>query len=120
MLSDSLTLFRITFPTQLGEIYGKAESVFEFGLGESTFLADHLGVGRYSGVDSDSEYISTVRNKVSNYFRFYFADIGQTSPMLSPNAHKAIEKYCTPISGQPQLQRVVAAQTVKKPVGKLI
>lgn len=94
----------MTFQTQLGEIYGKAESIFEFGLGESTFLADHLRVGRYSGVDSDSEYISTVRNDVSSHFRFYFADIGQTVEWGYPQANltKSVFNYqILPLLGEP-------------------
>ena len=62
----------------LGRIYGNASSVFEFGLGESTYLASHVGVPRYSGIDSDAAWISMVRNNVSGSYRFYFADIGMT------------------------------------------
>lgn len=63
---------------KLGEIYGRANSVFEWGLGESTRIAAHVGVKRYVGIDSDSEYVQTLRNKSPDHFRFYFADVGPT------------------------------------------
>jgi hypothetical protein len=63
----------------LGEVYYNASSVFEFGLGESTQIAAHVGVPRYSGVDSDARWVTQARAKAAkNHFRFYFADIGQT------------------------------------------
>lgn len=63
----------------LARIYGNATSVFEYGLGESTFIADHVGVPRYAGVDSDPVYVADTREKVYNsHFRFYFADVGAT------------------------------------------
>lgn len=61
----------------LAEIYGKANSVFEFGLGESSLLANYLGVPRYVGLDSDPSYIAIVREKVASHYRFTWADIGK-------------------------------------------
>ncbi|KAL7563836.1 hypothetical protein ACA910_019566 [Epithemia clementina (nom. ined.)] len=64
----------------LAKIYGQASSVFEYGLGESTLIANHVGVPRYAGVDSDPVYVSTARQQVNNtHFRFYFADVGVTA-----------------------------------------
>lgn len=62
----------------LADLYSNADSVFEWGLGESTFLADHVGVPRYAGIDSDPLWVDMARKKVSDQFRFYFADIGST------------------------------------------
>ena len=62
----------------IGEYYRNASSVFEFGLGESTKIAAHVGVPRYSGVDSDAVWVSTARDASMDHFRFTFADIGQT------------------------------------------
>lgn len=62
----------------LAQIYGNASSVFEYGLGESTFIASHVGVPRYSGVDSDAIWVSQSRDAVHTHFRFYLADIGLT------------------------------------------
>ena len=62
----------------LGKIYGAADSVFEYGLGESTYIANYVGVPRYSGVDSDPEYVAMVRKKVSKHYRFSLGDIGKT------------------------------------------
>ena len=68
----------------LANIYGKADSVFEYGLGESTMIADHVGVPRYSGIDSDPVWVGLARDKVSTHFRFYLADIGQTGAWGTP------------------------------------
>jgi len=62
----------------LADIYRTAESVFEYGLGESTYIADHVGVPRYAGIDSDAVWVTKARQHVSAHFRFYFADIGKT------------------------------------------
>jgi len=63
----------------LGELYFKANSIFEYGLGESTYIAGRVGVPRYSGVDSDAIWVADARtNSNMSHFRFYFADIGKT------------------------------------------
>lgn len=63
----------------LGDIYYKAQSVFEFGLGESTYIAAEVGVPRYAGVDSDPNWVAMAREKSNmGHFRFYLADIGET------------------------------------------
>ena len=69
----------------LGKIYSKANSIFEYGLGESTSIAAYVGVPRYSGVDSDPAYVSYARTLAPDYFRFYFADIGPTKDWGYPN-----------------------------------
>ncbi len=65
----------------LSDLYFNASSIFEYGLGESTYVAAHTGVPRYAGVDSDVNWVSTARDTVvanlsGDNFRFYFADIG--------------------------------------------
>ena len=56
----------------LGNLYFKANSVFEFGLGESTLIAAKTGVPRYSGVDSDPNWVSNTRKEAGmDHFRFY-------------------------------------------------
>ena len=62
----------------LAKIYSGASSVFEYGLGESTYLANYLGVPRYAGIDSDPGWVNAAREKVDHSYRFYFADIGET------------------------------------------
>jgi hypothetical protein len=74
--------------TTLGKIYSEADSIFEYGLGESTSIAAYVGVPRYSGVDSDPEYVSYARTLAPNYFRFYFADIGPTIEWGFPKYEK--------------------------------
>jgi hypothetical protein len=79
----------------LAEIYGKAESVFEYGLGESTYIANHVGVPRYAGIDSDAAWVAMAREKVDSRFRFYFADIGETAAWGYPKTTltKSIHDY---------------------------
>jgi hypothetical protein len=89
----------------LGRIYSQANSVFEFGLGESTYIANHVGVQRFSGIDSDVSWISMVRDKVSGNYRFYFADIGKTGDWGTPTEHlsKAAYDYqVVPLLGEPK------------------
>ncbi len=62
----------------LGKIYYEADSVFEWGLGESTYIASHVGVPRYAGIDSDAAWVANARNQSLPHFRFYLADIGNT------------------------------------------
>ena len=66
----------------IGDLYFKASSVFEFGLGESTLIAAAVNVPRYAGVDSDAVWVSTARDTAiasgMHHFRFYFSDIGRT------------------------------------------
>jgi hypothetical protein len=62
----------------LAKLYGTANAVFEYGLGESTYIADAMQVPRYAGIDSDATWVALARDKVSSHFRFYFADIGTT------------------------------------------
>jgi len=70
----------------LGDLYYGANSVFEYGLGESTLIAAHTGVPRYAGVDSDAAWVALTRdNFVPSHFRFNFADIGATKAWGHPN-----------------------------------
>ena len=49
----------------VAKYYGEANSVFEWGLGESSYIAGHLDVPRYAGVDSDATWVSAARDNVS-------------------------------------------------------
>ena len=60
----------------LGNYYHKANSIMEYGIGESTLIATYVNVSRYTGVDSDPTWIDSVRSATSPRFRFVFADIG--------------------------------------------
>lgn len=62
----------------LVKVYTDANSVFEFGLGESTRIATAVGVPVFSGVDSDAVYVSESRKTSPSHFKFYFADVGLT------------------------------------------
>jgi hypothetical protein len=63
---------------KLAGIYGNANSVFEYGLGESTRIANQVGVPRYAGIDSDANWVAASATSVADHFRFYLADIGPT------------------------------------------
>lgn len=65
----------------LGLVSTSVESVFEYGLGESSYIAAHAGVPQYSGTDSDSKWISMVQRKTLKHFCFSFADIGKNEGM---------------------------------------
>ena len=88
----------------LAGIYADANSVFEFGLGESTYLANYLQVPRYAGVDSDAAYVNECRQMVSSHFRFYYADVGNTGDWGYPiqNLTKAVVQYqIAPLQAEP-------------------
>ena len=71
--------------TLLADIYSSVDSVFEFGLGESSKIAAWVGVPRYVGVDSDASWVTNVRKEVNNdHFRFIFTDIGETGAYGNP------------------------------------
>jgi hypothetical protein len=82
----------------LGNIYSKANSIFEYGLGESTSIAAYVQVPRYSGIDSDPAYVATARSLAPNYFRFYFADIGPTKSWGYPRSTLPKNKFNYQIS----------------------
>jgi hypothetical protein len=74
-------------------------------LGESTLIADHVGVPRYSGIDSDSAWLRRVRSRVSSHFRFYLGDIGETAKWGAPtqDLSKAVLNYqLTPLQSEPE------------------
>jgi len=78
---------------KLGEIYGAAESVFEWGLGESTYIAAHVAVPRYSGVDSDPAYVNNVHKVTPVHFRLSYADIGATHAWGYPAKANLAKKH---------------------------
>mmetsp|Transcript_22934 Transcript_22934/g.39242 ORF Transcript_22934/g.39242 Transcript_22934/m.39242 type:complete len:308 (-) Transcript_22934:31-954(-) len=63
---------------KLAAIYRNASSVFEWGLGESSYIAAEVDVPRYGGVDSDAAWVSAARDKSPQHFRFHLGDIGPT------------------------------------------
>ena len=68
--------------------------MFEYGLGESTYIASHVGVPRYAGVDSDPQWIALARDNkiVPQHFRFYLGDIGPTGDWGFP-VHPGLNKF---------------------------
>ena len=73
----------------IGNLYYKASSVFEFGMGESTLIAATVKVPRYAGVDSDAVWVAKAREEAiangMDHFRYYFSDIGKQDSGLNSN-----------------------------------
>jgi hypothetical protein len=92
----------------LAKIYGNASSLFEWGLGELTYIASHVGVPRYAGIDSDAVWVGKARDSVLPHFCFYLADIGKTKPMgfghpIDPNLTKLLLNYqAAPLIVEPE------------------
>lgn len=90
----------------LASIYANASSVFEFGLGESTKIASHVGVPRYSGIDSDAVWVSQSRDAVQSHFRFYLADIGKTgewgNPRIPTLSKSVLDYQLAPLLVEPE------------------
>jgi hypothetical protein len=77
------------------EIYYHANSVFEFGIGESTDIAAATNLPRYLGVDSSSEWVKNVRDRAPDRFRFFFADVGKTGEWGYPVNDKGQKRKTT-------------------------
>mmetsp|Transcript_11163 Transcript_11163/g.20635 ORF Transcript_11163/g.20635 Transcript_11163/m.20635 type:complete len:309 (-) Transcript_11163:536-1462(-) len=80
----------------LGQIYFEANSVMEYGLGESTYIAAAVGVPRYVGIDSDAEWVAKARDAAPIHFQFYLGDIGPTREWgfpTHPKLAKSVLQY---------------------------
>eukprot|EP00287_Rhodomonas_sp_CCMP768_P010016 CAMPEP_0196731688 /NCGR_PEP_ID=MMETSP1091-20130531/11305_1 /TAXON_ID=302021 /ORGANISM="Rhodomonas sp., Strain CCMP768" /LENGTH=356 /DNA_ID=CAMNT_0042074839 /DNA_START=76 /DNA_END=1146 /DNA_ORIENTATION=+ len=90
----------------LGKLYRKANSLFEFGLGESTYIAAEVGMPRYAGLDSDAAYVQMVRERVPGRFRLYLGDIGHTAawghPKLPKLAKNIFDYQAAALSAEPE------------------
>ena len=76
----------------ISDLYFNAESVFEFGIGESTAIAAGTNLPRFAGVDSSAEWITTARSHAPDRFRFSFADVGPTREWGQPVSNKTLAK----------------------------
>ncbi len=76
----------------IADLYFAAESVFEYGIGESTAIAAETNLPRYAGVDSSAEWITTARSHAPSRFRFSFADVGPTREWGQPESNKTLAK----------------------------
>jgi hypothetical protein len=77
----------------LGKYYSSSKSIFEFGVGDSTNIAAYVNIPRYTGVDSDNEYLKMVAASTPPHFRYYFADVGQTGIWGFPLNASSASKY---------------------------
>ena len=78
---------------KLAAIYRNTTSVFEWGLGESSFIAAEVGVPRYAGIDSDPTWIKTARDESPDHFRFHLGDIGPTGAWGRPVRSRLQKSY---------------------------
>ena len=78
---------------KLAAIYRNATSVFEWGLGESSFIAATVGVPRYTGIDSDPTWIKAARDSSPDHFRFHLGDIGPTGQWGRPDRSRLKKSY---------------------------
>jgi len=76
----------------IADLYYHAESVFEYGIGESTAIAATTNLPRYAGVDSSAEWVSTARSHAPDRFRFSFADVGPTRDWGNPVNNETLAK----------------------------
>ena len=61
----------------LGHTYAAASSVFEWGMGSSTLIADHVGIECLTAVDSAPTWVDIVRTMLKHpTYSFRHADIG--------------------------------------------
>ena len=61
----------------LSRTYAAASSVFEWGMGSSTLIADHMGIERLTAVDSSPTWVDNVRTMLKHpTYSFRHADIG--------------------------------------------
>ena len=75
--------------TFLANLYISSNSVFEYGIGESTNIATYAQLPKYTGVDSDALWVDTARKGAPKHFQFYFADIGPTGAWGRPDDETA-------------------------------
>ena len=74
----------------LQETYEAAQSVFEWGMGSSSVLANFVGVKKLVSIDSAKEWVDKTRADVNNdQYKFQYVDIGPVGawgyPSGSPN-----------------------------------
>ena len=61
----------------LANLYGNATSVFEWGMGSSTLIAEHVGIKRLTAVDSAKVWVKKVSELITRSgYKFVHADIG--------------------------------------------
>lgn len=77
----------------LSQMYYESDSVFEFGVGESTKIAVYTGVPRYTGVDGSDEWLRTVSAASPSHYRFHWSDIGATGQWSMPQDASASPKW---------------------------
>jgi hypothetical protein len=78
----------------LSKIYCTANSAFEYGLGKSTYITNHVGVQQYAGIDSDAPWVAMAQDKISSHFLFCFADL---RPIRIWDSKSPLDYQATPL-----------------------
>ena len=61
----------------LASVYEKSNSVFEWGMGSSSVLANYIGVKKLVSVDNVEQWVQNTKNQVNNpSYKFNFVNIG--------------------------------------------
>jgi len=68
----------------LKDIYYASKSVIEWGVGESTLIAQFTGVQRYVGVDSARDWIAKVSTTAPSNYKFMWVNIGPIKAWGTP------------------------------------
>ena len=60
----------------LSKIYNNVTSVFEWGMGSSTIIAQRIGIQRLTAVDSAEEWVLKCRRKVNSEYKLIHSNVG--------------------------------------------
>ena len=87
----------------LADTYSQSESVFEWGMGSSTLIAEHMGIQRLTAVDSASVWVKTCRTKVRQQYKLVHVNIGDVKKFGNPKDESRKEQwpdYSTAVSNE--------------------
>eukprot|EP00127_Corallochytrium_limacisporum_P004842 Clim_evm3s185 gene=Clim_evmTU3s185 len=77
----------------LSKYYSSADSVMEWGVGESTTFAIHYALPRYTGVEGDVKWLEKIRKQSPAHFRFDLQDIGPVGSYSHPTDQETRAKW---------------------------
>jgi len=78
----------------LAKTYGKSSSVFEWGMGSSTLIAEYMGIKRLVGVDSANPWVENVRDIIKHpNYKLIHADIGRIVKFGNPRDQSMKETW---------------------------
>lgn len=77
----------------LSRIYHGSNSVIEWGVGESTLIAEFVNVPRYVGVDSSRDWLLKVASTSPWHYKLTWADIGPLAAWGNPKDESGKERW---------------------------